>query len=284
MTTTQLFDKRIHHLGEGPLWHPQRQQLFWFDILAHRLCSQLDGKELSWQFDECVSAAGWIDLNTLLIASETGLYRFDLDTSAQQLVCELESDNPLTRSNDGRADPWGGFWIGTMGKSAEPNAGAIYRYYRGELRKLVAPITISNSICFSPDRRFVYFTDTPSGIIRRQCLDAETGWLTGSPQAFIDLTAEGLAPDGSVVDVDGNLWNAQWGAGRVACYSASGKFVRAIELEARQVTCPAFGGVDLDKLFVTSACEAMDRPGPQDGAIFVVDSATKGQAEFQVIV
>ena len=120
-----VFDDRPCELGEGPLWHPERQQLFWFDIIGKRLMTR-DGQEPhSWAFDEHVSAAGWVDRDALLLASETGLWRFDLNTADRSLITPLEADNPVTRSNDGRADPWGGLWIGTMGKEAEPGAGSI---------------------------------------------------------------------------------------------------------------------------------------------------------------
>ncbi|MEL6588225.1 MAG: SMP-30/gluconolactonase/LRE family protein, partial [Pseudomonadota bacterium] len=128
---TEIYDTRRCNLGEGPLWHPTRQELFWFDIIGKTLHS----KAQSWTFDEHVSAAGWVDDTTLLVASETALFRFDLTTGDRTDICALEADNPVTRSNDGRADPQGGFWIGTMGKEAEPKAGAIYRFYKGELRK-----------------------------------------------------------------------------------------------------------------------------------------------------
>jgi len=133
---TSVFDDRRCELGEGPLWHPGRKQLFWFDILGKRLLTRTDDGARDWQFSELVSAAGWVDDENLLIASETALFRFDLDSGARSEVCALEADQPNTRSNDGRADPQGGFWIGTMGKTAEPGAGAIYRWFRGELRRL----------------------------------------------------------------------------------------------------------------------------------------------------
>ncbi|BDY15245.1 hypothetical protein Sulfitobl28_12150 [Sulfitobacter pontiacus] len=189
-----LFDARACALGEGPLWHPERGQLFWFDILGKTLMSRQGDKTLSWQFDECVSAAGWIDRDTLLVASETALWRFDLNGAERSLVVPLEADQPLTRSNDGRADPWGGFWIGTMGFNAERGAGAIYRYYKGALRQLFAEITISNAICFSPDRRFAYFTDTPTRQIMRVPLDATEGWPSAPPEVFVDLKKTSVTP------------------------------------------------------------------------------------------
>ena len=111
----------------------------------------------------------------LLIASESQLLRFHLGDHSQSKICDLEADNPITRSNDGRCDPQGGFWIGTMGKKAEAKAGAIYRYYRGDLVQLFSEITIPNAICFAPDGQTAYFTDTPLRQILAVDLDAE-GW------------------------------------------------------------------------------------------------------------
>ena len=167
-----IFDDTQCTLGEGPLWHPLRGTLFWFDILGKRLHS----KAGQWQFDDYVSAAGWVDADRLIIASQTALIRFDLSDGSQTPLCPLEADNPVTRSNDGRADPQGGFWIGTMGINAEPGAGAIYRYFKGELRQLFAPVTISNAICFAPDGKTAYFTDTPTQKIMRVALYAACPW------------------------------------------------------------------------------------------------------------
>ncbi|MBT5679357.1 MAG: SMP-30/gluconolactonase/LRE family protein, partial [Marinovum sp.] len=167
MTVTIFSDTKCK-LGEGPLWHPERQQLFWFDILAKRLITRLGDTEHYWQFDEHVSAAGWIDHDRLLIASETRLFSFNLVTQVQQTVVALEAKDLRTRSNDGRADPWGGFWIGTMGKQAEAGLGVIYRYYQGMLRPLYRAISISNAICFSPNRKYAYFADTATQTILRQ--------------------------------------------------------------------------------------------------------------------
>ena len=278
-----VFDDRPCALGEGPLWHPVRKQLFWFDILGKRLMSRTDKGSLEWQFDKHVSAAGWVDADRLLIATETALICFDLVTGASHELVHLEADNPVTRSNDGRADPQGGFWIGTMGRNAEPGAGAIYRFYRGELRLLFPEITISNAICFTPDGRFACFTDTPRRQIMRVPLDAR-GWPAAEPTVFIDLTAEGLTPDGAVIDAQGCLWNAQWGASRVARYGTDGRFLSAVTVPSVHTTCPAFGEADLKTLFVTSATEGLTPPAPGDGLTHqgVLDVA--GQAEHRVIL
>lgn len=283
MTPANVYDSRLCELGEGPLWHPERAQLFWFDIIGKRLLSRDGDSALEWRFDEHVSAGGWIDRDTLLIATETALVRFDITTGSRETICELEAENPLTRSNDGRADPQGGFWIGTMGKSAEPGAGAIYRYYRGRLERLMGGISIPNSICFDPGRQRVYYTDTPTRQIMCQQLDGE-GWPVGAPDVFVDLRAEELNPDGSVIDTDGALWNAQWGASRVARYHPDGRFDKAIHIAGHHATCPAFGGDDLATLFVTTAREGLDAPNTAQGCVYALASGVTGVAERRVVL
>lgn len=283
-----IFDDRACELGEGPLWHPGLDQLFWFDIIGKRLLTCTDEGPRHWQFDEHVSAAGWVDDTTLLVASQTQLMRFDLATGTRDTVVALEANNPITRSNDGRADPWGGFWIGTMGIKAEPGAGAIYRYYRGELRTLHSPISISNAICFSPDLAFAYFTDTPTNNVMRQSLDPDTGWPSADAETWLDLNPSGLVPDGAVTDADGNVWIAHWGAGCVAGYSAHGKLIRKVDVPGRHATCPAFGGEDFTTLYCTSAREGIAEPildqNPENGMTFMVADVSTGRAEPQVIL
>ncbi len=279
-----IFDDRICKLGEGPLWHPERQEFLWFDILSKKLLSA----KREWQFDLHVSAAGWVDHDTLLVAAEGGLYKFNLETEAMEKLVGLEADVPGNRSNDGRADPQGGFWIGTMHMDAAENAGAIYRYYRGELRQLYPNVSIPNSICFAPDGKTAYWADTRPSRIYKQTIDVDTGWPVGAPEIFLDLLDQDLNPDGSVVDAEGNLWNAQWGASRMACYAPDGTFLREIKITASQATCPAFGGADLSDLYCTSASIGLGADHiaahPDTGKTFVFKGETKGQAEHRVIL
>lgn len=273
-----IFDDTKCTLGEGPLWHPERGELFWFDILKKRL--HIKGRH--WQFSRYASAAGWIDDRRLLLADSIGLHVFDLADGTADQIAEIEADNPITRSNDGRADPWGGFWIGTMGINAEAGAGAIYRYYRGEVRKVFGDITISNAICFSPDGTCAYFVDTKVGKIMRQSLSDKDGWPIGDPTAFVDLSGQPFGPDGAVVDAAGNLWNAQWGANRVACYAPDGTMTQTVAFPAAQTSCPAFGGADFKTLFCTSAADGLD--GADDGKTFATPVDAVGQAEHQIIL
>ena len=278
----EIFDPRPCALGEGPLWHPERGVLFWFDITGRRLLwrGAQDGERA---LPEMTSAAGWVDRDTLLIATETGLRRFDIDSGESEAVAPLEADDPITRSNDGRADPMGGFWIGTMGKNAERAAGAIYRFHKGRLERLHKDISISNAICFAPDGRRAYFADTARGKIWSQDLDAE-GWPATPPELFRDFREEGLNPDGAVTDAEGFLWIAQCGAGRVARYSPAGAFDRAVAVGGRHASCPAFGGADFATLYVTTAQQGIDAPDAAQGLTYVADPGCKGRAEPRVIL
>ncbi|MEM6275703.1 MAG: SMP-30/gluconolactonase/LRE family protein [Pseudomonadota bacterium] len=278
MAEADIFDVHNCILGEGPLWHPEREELFWFDILGKELRS----KARVYPFDEYVSAAGWVDRDTLLVASASALFRFDLTTGWRENLVQLEADNALTRSNDGRADPWGGFWIGTMGINAEPELGAVYRYYRGEVVKLYGDITISNSICFAPDRSAAYWVDTEAATLMRQPLEPEHGWPEGPATVLVDATQEDFGIDGSVCDRDGNIWNAQWGASRIAVYSAEGKLLNALHVPGRQSSCPAFGGPDLTTLYVTTAADGLE--GEAEGRTYEIKGAGRGLPEYQVIL
>lgn len=276
-----VHDARRCALGEGPFWHPERHQAFWFDILGKRM---LGNAGQTWQFDEHVSAAGWIDADRLLIASETALFEFDLTGGTVGRRWPLDDDNPLTRSNDGRADLQGGFWIGTMAKtSPHRGRGAIYRFHRGEIRCLHDRVAIPNAICFAPDGRTAYFADTGAQLIWRQGLDAE-GWPAEERQVFADLRRDRLSPDGAVVDSEGNLWNARWGVGQVACHAPDGSVRRVIDLPAMQTTCPCFIGAARDRMIVTSAAEGLPDDGVQGLTWLIEDIGATGQPEHRVIL
>jgi sugar lactone lactonase YvrE len=282
-----IYDDTICSLGEGPLWHPTRQQLYWFDIHGQGLHTLENGKTRSWSFDEDVSAAGWVDDTHLLAASETRLFRFNVETGAQEDVVALEADDPDSRSNDGRADPFGGFWIGTMSKHERTPTGTFYRYYKGELTPLWGGVTIPNAICFTPDKIQAYFVDTIDGLMKRVQLDAE-GWPVGNPEVWLDLSGKPFGADGAVIDADGNIWNAQWDGWRIACYAPDGTFLQEIPINAAHTSCPAFGGHDLTTLFCTTAGGRVtdaDRAKSQDhGKLFAQENVTKGQAEHRVIL
>ncbi len=271
-------------LGEGPLWSGDR--LYFFDILASRLHSlTADGRDLTtWDMGAMASAAARLTDGALLVATETGLVRFDPQTGRQEALVALEADRPDTRSNDGRADRHGGFWIGTMGKAAEAGAGTIYRFYEGAVHKLRSAITIPNAICFSPDGRTAYFADSAERIIYRWALD-DAGWPIGEPAPFFALTEQMAgAPDGAIVDAEGTLWCAIWGGRKILGLAGDGKVQGEIAVPASRPCCPAFGPDG--RIFITTAREGMSEAEllaePTAGGVFVAETTLQPVPEPEI--
>lgn len=277
-----------NELGEGPVWDEKTGCLIWCDILGQTLFigDAQSGLIRTYGFGEPVSAAFLSEADQILVAGASGLYALDPETGAREMVMPIEQDNPVTRANDSRVAPGGAIWFGTMGRKLEADAGAVYHIKDKQYTQLFAPVSIPNATCFSPDGRTAYFCDTPKQVIMQVEIDPETGKPVAAPRLFADLSADGLNPDGAVIDAEGCLWNAQWGAGRVAGYDPNGTFMRAIELPAAQVTCPAFGGPDLKTLYITSAHEGLSAAEQADqplaGAVFAVEMETAGLAERRV--
>ncbi len=280
MTATLIWPSACH-LGEGPLFAHGR---FWaFDILAGRLLSCLPGGEdkRDWQMGEPASAAVATTDGGFIVATATALRRFHPDTGLGDVVVPLDTDTDLTRSNDGRADRQGGFWISTMGRAAQAGAGAIYRWYKGELRCLRSQITIPNAICFAPDGSCAYFTDTAKGHLMRWTLDAE-GWPLGEPVSILDASGKTYGLDGAVTDSEGHLWIALWEGHRLIRVSPEGQLTDERPLPVSRPTCPAWGP-DLKTLFVTSARQGMSEAEisaePQAGHIYTVQVDIPGMPE-----
>ena len=282
----ELFVDSRCELGEGPFWHPLLKRLFWFDILNQSLLSADANGHLvdRFTFKQPASAAAVIDEQTLAVATAGAILRFDVTTDTSTVMVPLEEDEPGNRTNDGRVNPAGGFWIGTMSRRGgqDEGVGAVYQYRAGELQTVLDGITIPNSICFSPDGRIAYFADTMTDTIRRCAIDPATGLPVGEWTDFA-VTAGLGSPDGSVVDSQGYLWNARWGGSCVVRHAPDGSIDRVVELPVSRVTCPAFGGDDLKTLYITSAREHMTpeelEREPLAGSVFSIGVDVPGQPE-----
>lgn len=273
-------------LGEGPIWHAGRQQLFFFDINEQTLFAVTAAGEIadSWLFNETVAAAAIVDDHTLVLATDTGLKQFDLATGGMNRINEIEADNPATRTNDSRVHPSGAFWIGTMDRGpAEAAIGSVYHYRAGALTTLKSGISIPNATCFSPDGRIAYWTDTPTRKIMQVETDPASGLPIGEWTLFADVTGGRGYPDGAVVDSQGYLWNAKWGGSCVVRHAPDGSIDRIIEVPVSQVTCPAFGGPDLKTMFITTANKNMSAEQlaseKHAGSLFVIEVDVAGQPE-----
>jgi sugar lactone lactonase len=284
--TTLLSAERCH-LGEGPTYDATANTAWWFDILERKLFeAQLaSGSVTVHSLGKMASALARIDGERQLIVAEDGLYIRSIADGRMLLFAPLEADNPATRSNDSRVHPSGTFWLGTMGRNAEPRTGAIYALQGGRISRLYGDITIPNAICFSGDGSIGYFADTATNILYRVPLDAATGLPVGDPVPFVGHEGVG-GIDGAVVDADGLIWNARWGGGCIDVYDTSGQRQRSLRVPARQSSCPAFVGRDFSRLLVTTAWEGMDDAAraadPEHGRTFILDVASRGRSEPDV--
>lgn len=289
--TAELFIDSRCELGEGPIWHPGIQQLFWFDILNQTLFAATPDGHIRdrFIFKDVASAAAIVDNDTMIIASGAGMLRLELETDEVTVVAPLEADKPGNRPNDSRVHPSGGFWVGTMSRKGGqgPGQGGVYLYRGGQMEKIVETITIPNSICFSPDARTAYLADTMTGLIRKAAVDPESGKPIGDWQPFASTEGHRGGPDGSVVDAEGYLWNARWNGSCVVRHAPDGSVDRIIEVPVPRVTCPCFGGKDLRTLYITTAREGMTpaelEQFPHSGSVFAIEVDVPGQEEPRVI-
>ena len=284
-TARLILDSKCQ-LGEGPIWHPGRQQLFFFDINEETLFAMDAKGEIvdQWLFDEPASAAAIVDDDTLVLMTSSGLKGFQISTGGIAPLTAIEANNPKTRSNDCRVHPSGAFWVSTMDATEDEAAiGALYHYRAGVVTQLKSNLNVSNATCFSPDGRTAYWTDTPTKKIMQVATDPETGMPQGEWTVFADVSEGRGFPDGAVVDSEGYLWNAKWGGGCVVRHAPDGSIDRIVEVPVSQVTCPAFGGADLKTLFITTAAKNMSAEQLADekvaGGLFAIDVDVAGQPE-----
>lgn len=251
-------------LGEGIVWWARHRALLWTDIESARLwISDAEGARYLalpsrlGSLAPCASGA-------LLLGLEGGLFHAHLDATVPgglrlAPLSDVEADQPSTRLNDGRTDRAGNFVFGTMNQDeGHPATGSFYQWSTAAgLRRLDLPnVGIANSICFSPDGATMYFCDSPRARIMACGYDPTTASVT-DVRSFAALGPSDGFPDGSIVDAEGHLWNAAWGAGVVRRYRPDGSIEREVPVPAKNPTCPLFGGDALNELYVTTARQEM---------------------------
>lgn len=258
-----------NQLGECVLWCERTQRVLWTDINGATLWAHhpATGVTASWAMPERLgSFALTADDNRLLLGLATRLAFFDFSSGEAATICDIEP-GLTTRTNDGRCDRQGRFVFGTFNEG-EPRAaiGSFYRLGPGLVleRLPLARVAIANSICFSPDGATMYYCDSPDRAIR--CCDYQTMDNDG---VFALLEGDG-EPDGSCIDSEGQLWNAQWGGRRIVRYAPDGSIDRIIASPAAQPSCVAFGGPGLDVLYASSARVGMNDPGDADGGLLAL--------------
>ena len=273
-------------LGEGAAWSAEEQKLYWVDIEKSQLWryDPGTGETKTWKSPERITAFAFRDRGGLLVAFESGMAFYDPETGKTEKIQDIEPDLATTRMNDGRCDRQGRFIIGGMDESG--NWEAISNVYRVDedlsVHKIISDVACANSTCFSPDGRVMYFADSLAGEIWAYDYDTNTGAIA-SRRLFTSFSDQPGMPDGSIVDAEGFLWNAQWNGHRVIRYRPDGAIDRVLEMPVMNPTCVAFGGKDLDVLYVTTGRYLMTpeqiETEPLSGGLFAIKVDVKGLNE-----
>jgi len=251
-------------LGESPLWHPDERRLYWIDIPGRQLNAWQPHSQqhAAWALPAEPGSIAPLPEGGLLMALRDGIWRFDTTRGERSRLAEPPYDPAQQRFNDGKADPQGRFWVGTLDDQRRPHA-SLYRYVSGTLDPLVQNITVCNGIAFSPDGRTLYWSDTKAHAVyacdvepqdgslsRRRLLRQFTPRGEGEP-----LSSYGGRPDGAAVDSAGRYWCAMFEGQRLLCLSPEGAPLLELALPVRCATMPCFGGDDLRTLYITTSRE-----------------------------
>ena len=274
-------------LGECILWDELQQAFWWTDIEDSSLYRfHLESERLqSWKTPHRVASFGFVDSDSrLIVAFDRGIGLFNLDTGRVEWFTKPDPLAAGIRMNDGRVDRLGRFWVGSMVEKPKlrNGKGALYRVGAAlDVSQVFGDVGISNGLCWSPDSKRMYHADSPTNTIWTYDFDAATGKVSNK-QVFA-TTEKGVHPDGSTVDADGYVWNAQWRGSRVIRYTPAGTIDFELELPVTQPTCVAFGGKDLSLICVTSARHGLSADEllhePHAGDVLIYQADVTGLAE-----
>ncbi len=282
-------------LGEGLVWSVERRAWFWTDIERSQLWMydpELDHAR-HWSLPErlgsfalCTSGKLLLALAKRLALVELDLARADGRELSVTTVATVEADLPTTRTNDGRTDRAGNFVFGTMNEAADGQPlGSFYQYSaKHGLRPLpLGGIVTANSLSFSLDGRTIYYCDSRQRRIMTGRYDAESASVSDIRE-FVNFRELVGGPDGSIIDADGYLWNAGWGAAKLRRFAPDGTIDCEVDVPAKNVTCPAFGGPRLEQLWVTTARHKMSASDleamPDAGSVFgLVPDGVRGVSD-----
>lgn len=270
-------------LAEGPMWDAARSVLLWVSILdgeVHSWSPSSNDRRM-WNIGQPVGAVAPMESGNMLLAVQSGIAVLDHETGVVHVEAPVEEDRPDQRMNDGKCDPRGRFWAGTM-SAGDPvlGSGTLYRYSLGQPPvAMLTGVTISNGLGWSPDGSIMYYVDTPMRQITAFPFLLDSGEI-GDPRVLVDIPENLGHPDGLCVDAEGCIWLALWGPGLVNRYNPHGEHIGTVRVPVSAVSSCAFGGSDLETLFITTARLSLTpeqlEETPHAGGIFAVDVGIKG--------
>jgi sugar lactone lactonase YvrE len=252
-------------LGESPVWHPREQALYYCDIPGHSLhrFDPKSGDLRHWQFDTDVASLAPALNGSLLLAMRDGLWHFDPTSGERVLAAKPPYDPKSERFNDGKCDPQGRFWVGTIYEPRDPPLASLNRFSHGRLERMAGGLTVANGLAWSPDGRTIHWSDTKAHTIYAADFDPSRGAIARQ-RVFANFALKppgesvasyGGRPDGAAMDVEGCYWAAMFEGQRLIRLSPDGALIGEIALPVRCPTMPCFGGPALKTLYVTTARE-----------------------------
>jgi sugar lactone lactonase YvrE len=271
-------------LGEGPLWDERTRRLYWVDILEHRLhlYDPATRTDTTYDVGQRVGTVVLSESGAVWLAVAGGFARFDLATCQLEIVADPEANLPENRFNDGKCDPAGRFWAGTMHASAKvPDKGGLYRLDPDlSVHTMLTGVSISNGIVWTADRRTMYYADSIPGTITAFDYDNDTGSLS-HPRVVIQVPSSMGLPDGMAIDQEGMLWVAHFFGAAVHRWNPhTSTVLDTIPLPVSNPTACAFAGDNLDELYITSARDSVsDEQLKQEihaGGLFWVKTGVTG--------
>lgn len=271
-------------LGEGAIWNYQTSELYWIDIEDKKLHIYNPITKINRSI-EMPSRIGTVvpsmEKAKAVVAIEDGMYIVNLDTEEFTVLSDIEANMPENRFNDGKCGPNGNFWVGSMHlEQSKPNASLYKINAKGEAKQMLKNITISNGIVWSKDQKTMYYIDTPTKKIRAFDFDIKTSTISNE-RVVVEVDEKEGYPDGMAIDENDMLWVGLWNGNSVAQFNPkTGALVQKIKVPAHNVTSCAFGGENLDELYITTASVDMTNEEkkryPLAGSVFKVKMAVRG--------
>jgi len=270
-------DSTRHSLGEGALWDNEYQRLFYIDIIGKKLFEYYPEKDkrIDHNMPSMIGTVVVKSKNEVLVALEDGVYSYNLESRELDfMVCPPENDS-TQRFNDGKSDPSGRFWVGTMSLVGGKETSHLFCLDTdGTMEVKLDKISTSNGIVWSADKQYMYYIDTPTKKVMEYKFDNETGNID-HPRVAVQVADSLGYPDGMAIDAEDNLWVCMWGGSAVCCFDRnSGELLDRIMVPAKNVTSCAFSGKNLNELYITTArigtSEEQLKTFPQAGSLFKI--------------
>jgi sugar lactone lactonase YvrE len=282
MMLPELFIDARATLGESPAWDAKTQSLYWVDVLERRVYA---GARPIAQLGDYVGCLAPRKGGGLIVAQGRGIRLMEPDMKTVRRLVSAPGEAKHNRFNDGKCDARGRFLAGTMDRNEKEDSGALYTLSgRGQLKRMLSHVRVSNGLAWAPDGRTMYFIDTPTRQVMAFDYDMDTGKILNG-RVIIKFDKSFGWPDGMTSDTDGNLWIAMWGGARVSQWQPDGTLLAQFGLEALNVTSCVFGGPGMNELFITTAMVGTDKSAlrkfPQAGGVFRMETHVTGMPTYE---